>query len=231
MEFPSKRIAIIPARGGSKRIPRKNIKIFSGKPMISYAIKVAIESDLFDHIIVSTDDDEIAEVAVKFGAEVPFMRPLKLSEDDTPTLPVVVDAINSCISQGWDFDAVCCLYSCVPFLHPTDLIESWKILQTSSAHFCIPIVEYPSPIQRALSVNADGRIEPFFPENELTRTQDLINTYHDAGQFYWGSVDSWLTNSRIHSNAVGFQMPHWRITDIDTPDDWHRAELLLRAQV
>ena len=230
MELLSTRVAVIPARGGSKRIPRKNIKIFAGEPMISNAIRVAIESELFDHIIVSTDDDEIAEVAVKLGAEVPFIRPQNLSEDGTPTVPVVVDAIDRCTKLGWDFNQVCCLYPCVPFLLPTDLADSWQIFHNSSAHFCFSIVEYPSPIQRALTINAEGQVKPFFPESELIRTQDLVNTYHDAGQFYWGSKESWLTIDKIHSNAIGFVMPHWRIIDIDTPDDWRRAELLLRTQ-
>jgi N-acylneuraminate cytidylyltransferase len=205
--------------------------MFSGEPMIAYAIKVAIASELFDHIIVSTDDIEIASVALESGAEVPFMRPIELSNDDTPTQPVVVDAIDSCKQLGWDFEYVCCIYPCVPFLQPADLAKSWRILQSSSAQFCFPIVEYPSPIQRALAINSEGQIKPFFPENELIRTQDFINAYHDAGQFYWGSKHSWLTNKKIHSDAVGYVMPHWRVTDIDTPDDWLRAEMILRTQL
>jgi pseudaminic acid cytidylyltransferase len=230
MKLEKKIIAIIPARGGSKRIPRKNVREFAGKPMIYHAIKVATESGLFDHTVVSTDDNEIADVALAFGAEVPFRRPSNLSKDDTPTVPVIADAIVRCKKQGWDFDQVCCIYPCVPFLKAIDLMESWHIHMSSSADFCFPIVEYPSPVQRALKVNAGGFVEPLYPENELTRTQDLVPSYHDAGQFYWGSAHSWLTKDKIHNSALGYIMPHWRVIDIDTLDDWHRAELMLWAQ-
>ena len=220
-----RKIAIIPARGGSKRIPRKNVKLFAGQPMISYAIRVAIECDLFDHVAVSTDDDDIADIARKFGAEVPFTRPTELSDDETATIPVIAHAINNCKEQGWAFDSVCCIYPCVPFLQVHDLIDSFRLFNSSEEKYCLSVVEFPSPVQRALAMNAQGLVTPYFPENELTRTQDLTTAYHDAGQFYWGSLESWRTNTRIHSNAVGFQLPSWRTVDIDTPDDWIRAEI------
>ena len=225
MTNQSGRIAIIPARGGSKRIPRKNVKLFAGQPMISYAIRIAIEYDLFDHVVVSTDDDEIADIARKFGAEVPFTRPIELSDDETATVLVIDHAINNCIEQGWAFDSVCCIYPCVPFLQVHDLIDSFRLFNSSESKYCLSVVEFPSPVQRALAMNAQGVVTPHFPENELTRTQDLTTAYHDAGQFYWGSLESWRSNDRIHSNAVGFQLPSWRTIDIDILDDWIRAEI------
>jgi pseudaminic acid cytidylyltransferase len=219
------KIAIIPARGGSKRIPRKNIKNFAGNPMISYAIRAAIQTQLFDKIVVSTDDTEIAEVARSYGADVPFIRPIQLSDDDTPTLPVIVHAIEECKELGWDFETVCCIYPCVPFLRAIQLIDSLDLYNSSRASFCFPVIEYPSPIQRALTMDSHGCLSSYFPENELTRTQDHVITYHDAGQFYWGSTDSWLTESRIHTNSVGHLIPSWSTIDIDTLGDWKRAEI------
>ena len=219
------KIAIIPARGGSKRIPRKNVKLFAGQPMISYAIRIAIECDLFDHVVVSTDDDDMADIARKFGAEVPFTRPTELSDDETATVPVIAHAINSCTEQGWAFDSVCCIYPCVPFLQVRDLVNSFQLFTSSDAQFCFPIVEFSSSIQRALTMNTHGIVAPFFPENELSRTQDLTVAYHDAGQFYWGSSAAWKTNINVHSNANGYVIPSWQTIDIDTPDDWTRAEI------
>ena len=221
----------MPARGGSTRIPRKNVKLFDDLPMISYAIKIAVESQLFDNVVVSTDDDEIVDVARKYGAEVPFVRPKELSDDNTSTVPVIVHAINRCNSLGMDFDTVCCIYPCVPFLQVRDLSESFQLFTSSDAQFCIPVVEFPSPIQRALTMNTHGMVAPFFPENELSRTQDLTVAYHDAGQFYWGSSAAWTSNTYVHSNAVGYVIPSWRNIDIDTPDDWTRAESLAASLI
>lgn len=220
------RIAVVPARGGSKRIPRKNIKPFAGNPMISYAINVARRSDLFSHIVVSTDDDEIGEVSRGLGAETPFVRPAELSDDHATTVSVIAHAIQSCESLGWQIDAVCCIYPAVPFLQPQDLAAAWHMYENSSADFCFPVAEFPSAVQRALRRAADGRLMPLKPENELTRTQDLESAFFDAGQFYWGSRRAWLSNSRIHSNGIGFVIPGWRAIDIDTADDWDRAQLL-----
>jgi pseudaminic acid cytidylyltransferase len=218
------RIAIIPARGGSKRIPRKNCKLFAGHPMISYAIRTAFESQLFDHIVVSTDDAEIADIARTCGAEVPFIRPSELSDDHTSTIPVISHAIQTCSEIGWKFNSVCCIYPCVPFLMAHDLIDSLQLFSFSEALFCLPVVEFPYAIQRALTLNAQGMVTPISPEYELVRTQDLITSYHDAGQFYWGSSDAWISNSRIHGKAIGYIMPAQRAIDIDTADDWTRAE-------
>ena len=224
------RIAVIPARGGSKRIPRKNVKLFAGQPMISYAIRTAIESQLFDRVIVSTDDPDIADISRSFGAETPFIRPSELSDDQTATMPVIVHAIETCRELGWIIDFVCCIYPCVPFLRARDLEESLQLFNTSTVQFCLPVVEFSSPIQRALAIDSQGTVKPFFPEQELVRTQDLAPSFHDAGQFYWGTSDSWISNSRVHSNAKGYTMPASRAIDIDTPEDWAMAELLSELQ-
>ena len=222
-------IAVIPARSGSKRIPRKNVKLFLGKPMISYAISAAIGSGLFNHVIVSTDDDDIAEVAIALGAEVPFLRPASLSDDFTVTVSVIEHAITKCLDIGWVFDFVCCIYPCVPLLQATDLQRSFQIFLDSNAKFCYPVVEFQSAIQRALLMDNNGRLSFVNPMDELTRTQDLVTTFHDAGQFYWGSTNSWLSETRMHSNAVGYTIPTWRTIDIDTFEDWKRAEILTKS--
>jgi pseudaminic acid cytidylyltransferase len=219
-------IAVIPARGGSKRIPRKNIKAFGGKPMIAYAITAAKNSGLFEHVVVSTDDAEIATIANEWGAETPFVRPAELANDFTATVPVVAQAIQACEELGWVFDNVCCIYPGVPFIEVADLQGAIKHLDTRSAEYCFPVAEFPSAIQRALKRNSDGEIQPFYPEFQLTRTQDLEPAYFDAGQFYWGKKKAWLRNPRIHSSGIGYVIPSWRVVDIDTPEDWERAELL-----
>ena len=218
-------IAIIPARGGSKRIPRKNIKEFCGKPMIAYAITAAKESGLFEHVIVSTDDEEIGHVARVWGAETPFVRPPELANDYAATVPVIAHGIEICRTLGWAFGQVCCIYPGVPFIQIGDLRGALACMNNGDADFCFPVTEYPSAIQRALKLLSNGRIQPFYPEFETTRTQDLEHAYYDAGQFYWGKAKAWLTNSKIHSNGLGYAIPNWRVVDIDTPDDWARAEI------
>ena len=223
------KIAVIPARGGSKRIPRKNIREFAGKPMIAHAISAAIESGLFEHVIVSTDDEEISRIANEWGAETPFMRPDELADDYTPTVPVIAHAIAVCQAMGWNIEYVCCIYPGVPFIKNEDITQAFDLLQINQAAYSFPITEFPSAIQRALRRLPDGRMQPFFPEYELTRTQDLVLAYHDAGQFYWGKPDTWLTNNKIHRSGIGLAIPNWRVIDIDTPDDWDRAEILYTA--
>lgn len=223
------KIAVIPARGGSKRIPRKNIKPFAGKPMIGHAIGAAKTSRLFERIVVTTDDEEISEIAREYGAETPFVRPAELADDHTPTVPVVAHAIRSFHNMGWSVEHVCCIYPGVPFIQAGDLVDAFELLQRSGADYSFPIAEFPAAVQRALKRSADGRMQPFQPEYELTRTQDLEPGYYDAGQFYWGSAQAWLTNNRIHRSGVGLVIPAWRVVDIDTPDDWDRAQLMWRA--
>lgn len=223
------RLAVIPARGGSKRIPRKNIRLFAGKPMIAYAIDAARESGLFDHVLVTTDDPEIADIARAAGAEIPFMRPADLSDDHTPTVPVVQHAIRMAIDLGWAPELVCCIYPGVPLIRVADLLAAKDRLDGGDASYCFPIAEFPSPVQRALRRRENGRVEPLAPENVGIRTQDLEPAYFDAGQFYWGRAEAWLSGLNIHQNGGTIVLPSWRVVDIDTPEDWDRAEALFRA--
>jgi pseudaminic acid cytidylyltransferase len=223
-------IAIIPARGGSKRIPRKNIKNFFGKPMIAYAILAAKQANIFDHIIVSTDDEEILEIAKKWGAETPFVRDKELSDDYTPTVPVIYDAIKKCEVIGWNINMACCIYPCNPLLKANDIRESLNnLLKEPSANYCFPVAEFPSPIQRALRCDSRSKLSALQPEHELTRTQDLEKSYYDAGQFYWGSKESWASQPKIHTNSIGYIIPNHRVIDIDNLDDWKRAELIFQS--
>ncbi len=220
------RIAIIPARGGSKRIPRKNVKIFCGKPMIAWAIGYALESKMFDKIIVSTDDEHIAQVARDAGADTPFVRPADLAGDFTPTVPVIAHAVEACQAMGWDVKYACCVYPCVPFLQTSDLIDAFALMQENDADFAYPVTDYSHPVQRAMRRLPSGQMQFFQPENELTRTQDLEKSYHDAGQFYWGKARAWKARMKMHTAGVGMIVPNWRVVDIDNADDWKRAELL-----
>lgn len=223
------KIAVIPARGGSKRIPRKNIKTFCGRPMIAWAIGAAKASGLFDHIIVSTDDDEIATVAGSWGAETPFMRPEALADDLTPTVPVIAHAVQSCMDLGWAVDYVCCIYPCAPLLQAADLVAALDMLQDHDADFVYPVTEYAHPIQRAMRRLPGGQMQFFNREYEMTRTQDLETAYHDAGQFYWGKATAWLAHKKMHTDGLGMPVPNWRVVDIDSADDWARAEHLFRS--
>lgn len=222
-------IAVIPARGGSKRIPRKNIRLFHGKPMIAYAIEGALASNAFDRVIVSTDNPEIAQAATSYGADVPFIRPPDLADDHTPTVPVIAHAVRTCDELGWDVQDVCCIYPGVPFISIDDLRTAHELLVSTGAHYIFPVAQFPSPIQRALRRLSDGRVCPFQPEHSSTRTQDLEPSFFDAGQFYWGRKQAWLDYLDIHLNAVTFTIPEWRVVDIDTPADWERAELVFSA--
>ena len=222
-------IAIIPARGGSKRIPRKNINIFAGKPMIAHAIAIAKSSGLFDHIVVSTDDAEIATIAREWGAETPFVRPDELANDYTATVPVIAHGVQVCRELGWAPDDICCIYPGVPFLQVGDLKGALTLLLKSDCDYSFPITEFPSAIQRALRRLDSDQMQPFYPQYELTRTQDLEPAFHDAGQFYWGKADAWLLNNKVHSSGVGYIIPNWRVVDIDTPEDWERAELIYKS--
>ena len=219
-------VAIIPARAGSKRIPGKNSRIFCGKPMIAWAIGHALESNMFDKIVVSTDDQQIANLARANGAETPFIRPADLADDMTPTAPVIAHALESCQSMGWEIEYACCIYPCVPFLQISDLIDSFALMAEQDAHFVYPVTEYVHPIQRAMRRTPSGHMQLFQPEHELTRTQDLEKSYHDAGQFYWGKASSWKAQMKMHTAGVGMVVPNWRIVDIDNADDWKRAEFL-----
>jgi pseudaminic acid cytidylyltransferase len=222
-------VAIIPARGGSKRIPKKNIKDFCGKPMIAYAIEAAKKSNLFEHILVSTDDEEIADVAVKYGAEVPFLRPENLADDHTATVPVISHAVKFCQKLGWDISFACCIYPCTPFLLNEDLNKSFEILKSSKTDFVYPVTEYPHPIQRAMKQLKSGQMEFFNFKYELSRTQDLEKSFHDAGQFYWGTSNAWIHEKKMHTDGMGMIIPNWRVVDIDSNDDWARAEIIFKT--
>jgi len=217
-------IAVIPARGGSKRIPRKNIKSFGGKPMIAYAIEAAVSSALFEHVLVSTDDPEIQSIAIEWGAETPFTRPNTLADDQTPTVTVMAHAITECAALGWQFSNVCCIYPCVPFLEAKDLKNALTAFEKSQAPYCFPVTAFPSAVQRALKQTGNGQMMPLYPEFESTRTQDLEPAFYDAGQFYWGKKQAWLSRVPIHSHGIGHVVPSWRVIDIDTPGDWAHAE-------
>ncbi|MCL7751591.1 pseudaminic acid cytidylyltransferase [Guyparkeria hydrothermalis] len=224
------RVAVIPARGGSKRIPRKNIRPFCGRPMIAWSIEAALSSCCFDRVIVSTDDDEITAMAERHGAEVPFRRPQALADDYTGTVPVVAHAVEWLQENGSAPDAVCCLYATAPFVRATDLRRGQKALEQSGGDYAFSVTSYAFPIQRALRITDAGRVAMFQPEYATTRSQDLEEAWHDAGQFYWGRSEAWLANRAIMTaDAVPVVLPRERVQDIDTPEDWRRAEWLFNA--
>ena len=220
------RIAVIPARGGSKRIPRKNIREFCGKPMIAWSIEAALKSACFDHVIVSTDDAEIAEVARRHGAAVPFKRPAELSDDHTGTIPVIRHAIEW-VNDNNDESAqqVCCLYATAPFVRAEDLRQGLSVLVDTGSDYAFSVTSYAFPIQRALR-----RVGMFNPQYFDTRSQDLDDAYHDAGQFYWGNAEAWLQAKVIFAEgSTPVLLPRHRVQDIDTAEDWERAEWMFRA--
>lgn len=223
------KLALIPARGGSKRIPGKNVKLFGGKPMIAWSIAAARESGCFDRIAVSTDDIGIAAVAREYGAEVPFIRPPELSDDYVGTLPVVRHAIDWYSEAGCSPEAVCCLYATAPFVRAADLKRGLECLDLHAADYAFSVTSYGYPIQRALFLNGDGRLEMFQPRLVDARSQDLVEAFHDAGQFYWGRARAWLDGRPVFSSeAIPIILPRHRVQDIDTPEDWARAEWLFR---
>ncbi len=224
------RLAVIPARGGSKRIPQKNIKDFCGKPIIAWSIEAARASGCFERIIVSTDDRQIAEIAAEYGAETPFLRPAELCDDHTPTAPVIAHAIQWHREHAFDPKFVCCIYATAPFIQADDLNAGLSLLTGSDADYAFAITGFDFPIQRAVRINASGRIEMLNPEHLNTRSQDLPEAFHDAGQFYWGRADAWLEGRPLLSDrALPVLLPRYRVQDIDTPEDWIHAESMFRA--
>lgn len=223
-------VAIIPARGGSKRIPHKNIKLFSGKPIIGYSIEVARASGLFDRVIVSTDDQEIASVAEFYGAEVPFVRPDELANDFVGTSAVVRHALQWLAKNDCTVEYVCCIYATAPFVRSDDLRRGFQLLIERGKEYAFSVTSFPFPIQRAVRINNDGGIEALWPENILARSQDFEEVYHDAGQFYWGRAEAFLNDVTIFSPAsVPVVLPRYRVQDIDTMEDWLRAELMYKG--
>lgn len=223
-------ICIIPARGGSKRIPRKNIREFCGKPMIAWTIETALASGLFEHIVVSTDDCEIAGIASSLGADVPFVRPPDLANDHATTRSVVNHAIHEALGLWGPIHLVCCLYATAPLVRVADLSASLQSLVSSGRDFVFSVTSYSFPIQRALRMLPQGGVELVQPGHGLTRSQDLEPLYHDAGQFYWGYVQAFLQKKDMYSDrAMPFFLPRYRVQDIDTLEDWARAEWLMQA--
>jgi len=224
-------ICIIPARGGSKRIPRKNVKVFAGKPMIAHSILAAQASKVFDRIIVSTDDDEIMQVARDWGAEVPFKRPEELSNDHAGTDAVIAHTLAWLEQQGARPDFGCCLYATAPFVRAEDIRRGYDIIRESRATSAFSVTSFPFPIFRGLKINEGGCVEMFWPEHRTTRSQDLPEAYHDAGQFYWLNVSRYLDGERklYAADSRPVILPRWLVQDIDTPEDWDRAELMYAA--
>jgi pseudaminic acid cytidylyltransferase len=224
------RIAVIPARGGSKRIPRKNIRPFAGKPMIGHSIECALRSGLFDRVVVSTDDDEIAEVARQFGAEVPFQRPPELSDDHSGTTEVIAHAVRWLKDDGTDVTAACCIYATAPFIREADLAAALAKLESGAWQYVFSATTFAFPIFRSFRMTAADGVEMFYPQHFATRSQDLPEALHDAGQFYWGRVNAWLNNARFfEAESTVLTIPRWRVQDIDTLEDWERAEVMMRV--
>ncbi len=223
-------IAVIPARGGSKRIPRKNIRLFAGKPIISYSIEAAKKSGLFNRIIVSTDDNDIAAVAESFGAETPFRRPEELANDFADTNAVMKHAIQWLADAGTSADYFCCIYATAPFVQVEYLIKGFELLSKKGKSFAFSVTSFPFPIQRAIKIRDDNIVEPFYPEFISCRSQDLEEAFHDAGQFYWGKAEAFLNDEPLFSSvSVPVILPRYLVQDIDTEEDWKRAELIFKT--
>ncbi len=219
-----KNLAIIPARGGSKRIPQKNIKNFLGKPIIAYSIETALNSSLFDELMVSTDDAEIAEIAKKYGAKVPFLRSEKNANDFASTYDVIEEVIEKYKDANRIFDYCCCIYPCAPLITVSTLQEGYNLLK--KVDMAMPVTPFSFPVQRALRKNKDNKISFLYPEHELTRSQDLEQMYHDVGQFYWFNVDKIIKSKNLMQPNTGcIVISELQAQDIDNLSDWKLAEL------
>lgn len=217
-----KNLCIIPARGGSKRIPRKNIKDFLGKPIIAYSIEAALKSGLFDEVMVSTDDHEIAEIAKQYGASVPFMRSAETANDFATTKDVLNEVLAEYRKLGNSFDAVCCIYATAPLITAQDVVDAYNRLVQSNFTCVYPIVQFAYPIWRCLDLAEDGSMKRHWPEYENRRSQDLPKEYHDTGTFYWHK----LKDGAIQSGPLGaIVVPEERVQDIDTETDWKLATM------
>ncbi|WP_421715470.1 pseudaminic acid cytidylyltransferase [Arcobacter arenosus] len=224
-----KSIAIIPARGGSKRIPKKNIKDFHGKPLIAYSIQTALKSKLFEKIVVSTDDEEIAEISKKYGAEVPFLRPKELSDDFTGTADVTKHAIDFLELKGEVYDYCCTIYATAPLLQEKYLVEGYTKLKNNDAINTFSCTSMPFPIQRTFKIDENNRCKMFWPENYMKRSQDLEEAYQDAGQFYWTKVGKNSDEVMFGKDSIPIILPRHLVQDIDTLEDWTRAEYMYSA--
>lgn len=224
-------IAIIPARGGSKRIPRKNIRDFCGKPLIAYSIVAARECALFEHVIVSTDDAQIREIANEYGAETPFVRPAELADDHATTVPVIKQAVAWVQEHLGKVNHVCCIYATAPFIQASALRQAHDLLiEKAVTGYVFSATTFPFPIQRAFKVKPTGLVEMFEPHNYMTRSQDLEEAYQDAGQFYWGSAEAYMREKIFFStDSMAYLLPRHMVQDIDTLEDWKRAERMYEA--
>jgi len=222
-------VALIPARGGSKRIPRKNIRPFHGKPLIAYSIETAQKSGLFDHIVVSTDDEEIAAVAREWGAEIPFLREAEYADDFTTATDAVEHSLRRLEKEGMAIDFACTIYPTAPLLEAPYLVEGLEKLKNSDAWYAFSATSMPFPIRRTFRLTEEGRCEMFWPEHFATRSQDLEEAYQDAGQFYWERRKPGKPPFRFDTNALPVLLPRWMVQDIDTLEDWERAELMHRV--
>ena len=225
------KIAVIPARGGSKRIPRKNIKLFLGKPIIAYSIDAAIKTGIFDKVIVSTDSDEIATIAKEFGGDVPFVRPAVLSDDFSGTTEVIAHTIKWFQEKGDQIDLACCIYATAPFLSPETIIKGMKLIEERNKQYSLTVTHFPSSIHRAIKID-NNELDMFWPENFNVRTQDLEEAYYDAGQMYWGKPEAFINSLPFYThNSVPVILPNYLVKDIDTLEDWRTAELLYKAML
>jgi len=225
-----KLIALIPARSGSQRIKNKNIYNLNKKPLIAYSIKSALKTKIFDRVIVSTDSVKYAKIAKKYGADVPFLRPKCLADDYAGTTPVIAHAIKWQNEHGEETSEACCLYATAPFVHVGDLQKGLALLVETKSDYAFSVTSYSFPIQRAVRITKDNRVEMFQPEYFNSRSQDLEQAWHDAGQFYWGRSESWLSEKKIFREfSIPIPIPRYRVQDIDTQEDWDRAVLLFKA--
>jgi pseudaminic acid cytidylyltransferase len=223
-------IAVITARGGSKRIPRKNIRMFAGRPMLAWPITAAKEAGIFDRVIVSTDSPDIAAVARQWGAETPFMRPAELSDDHTPTAPVFLHALDFMGNEGNKLEYACCLYPTAPFLLPEYLRSGLDELRKHNAPAAISVTTFDFPILRGFKCCQDGSLAFNWPEYEYARSQDLPEFFHDAGQFYWVNVRKFCEQKRlVMPGTRPVLLPRKRVQDLDTPEDWEAAELMAKV--
>lgn len=219
-------LAIIPARGGSKRIPRKNIKDFLGKPIIAYSIEAAINSELFDEVMVSTDDEEIAEIAKNYGAKVPFFRSVGNSNDHATTIDVLIEVLSSYIENGKKFEVACCLYPTAPFVTSELLLQAFTMLKESSFDCVLPVIQFSFPIQRALKFHRDCKVQMFYPQFLKSRSQDLEKSYHDSGQFYFFNSKIIIENHKLYTDNTGaILLDELSAQDIDNESDWMLAEM------
>ena len=225
MSITKNNLCIIPARGGSKRIPRKNIKDFLGKPIIAYSIEAALNSDLFSEVMVSTDDLEIADIAIKYGAKVPFLRSEKTSDDFSTTIDVLNEVITTYMRQDCNFQYICCIYATAPFVSSEKIEKAYNKLLENGYDSVLPVMKFSFPIQRSFKIGIDSNLEYQFPEYRNVRSQDLESAFHDAGQFYWMKQELLQSDSIITNNTGAIIINEFEGQDIDDETDWKLAEL------